>query len=147
MNGQQAALFDMDPVPQPEPEPPVSATVRRTRRQAAMLARDVHPLASPLGYPLRLHAEAAPAGDRQAPGRRCGNCRFRQVLGHHDRSYPKCMTPGLASGETYEMLGPPRVSHGAATDVRAWWPACTDHDWGDGRLSPDAARWVPGVTA
>jgi hypothetical protein len=143
----QAALFDVTPAPRPDPGPPVSATVRRTRRQAAMLTRGVHPLAPPLGYPLRLHAEAAPTDGRGAPGRRCGNCRFREVLGHHDRSYAKCLAPGLLSAEAYKRLGPPRVSHSAATDVRAWWPACTDHDWGDGQLSPDAARSIPGVTA
>lgn len=43
----------------------------------------------------------------------------------------------------YERAGPPRVSSGAATDVRAWWSACADHEWGDPGLSPDAARCVP----
>jgi len=28
-------------------------------------------------------------------------------------------------------------------DCRGWWPACTDHSYGDPRTSGDAARWVP----
>jgi hypothetical protein len=139
----QPAMFDVEPLPAAEPDPPQSATVRRTRRQAAMLANRRHPLSSPLGYSLFLHAEAAPADDRDAPGRRCGNCRFRQILGHHDSRYPKCVAPGLMSADAYERLGPPRVSHGEATDVRAWWPGCKDHEWGDPALSPDSARSVP----
>ena len=142
----QDVLFGMEPVPA-EPQPKESATVRRTKRQAALLAARRHPLSSPMGSSLFLHAEAAPAGDRSAPGRRCGNCRFRQILGYHNRSYAKCMAPGLMSAEAYEQHGPPRVSHGEATDVRAWWPGCTDHDYGDPALSPDAARCIPGETS
>ena len=141
----QGALFDAGPPAIPAgPQPKESATVRRTRRQAALLAAGRHPLSSPMGVSLFLHAEAAPADDRTAPGRRCGNCRFRQILGHHSRSYAKCMAPGLMSAESYEQHGPPRVSHGEATDVRAWWPGCADHEYGDPGLSPDAARCVPG---
>lgn len=140
----QPTLFGATPVPA-EPRPKESPTVRRTKRQAAMLAAGYHPLGSPIGYPLRLHAEAAPAGDREAPGRRCGNCRFRRLTGWHDRSYAKCWSPGLMSAEAYERLGPPRVSHGEATDTRAWWPACVDHEYGDPKLSADAARCVPGA--
>jgi hypothetical protein len=52
------------------------------------------------------------------------------------RTYAKCV---IDEAKQY-----PRVSHGAGTDVRAWWPACKDHEWGD-PLSDDAARWVPDV--
>jgi hypothetical protein len=38
----------------------------------------------------------------------CGDCRHRLAAG---RTYPKC------------ELGP--ANRGAATDVRAWWPACS----------------------
>ena len=139
--GPQDALFDMEPVTPPAPET-ASATVRRTRRQAALLATGRHPLSSPMGISLWLHEEAAPADDRDAPGRRCGNCRFREVLGHHSRSYPKCLLPGPVTGT------PLRVSHSEASDVRAWWPACRSHEWGDPSVSRDAQRRVPeAVTA
>lgn len=133
----EPTLFDLD-VPVPEPEPKESATVRRTKRQAARLAQGVHPLTGS-----RLHEEAAPADDRTAPGRRCGNCRFRQVLRYHDKSYPKCVHPGGVSAEQLEKHGPPRVTHGEASDVKAFWSACPDHEWGDGKI-PDSMRWTPG---
>lgn len=136
----QPALFDMEGVPPPEPAPPESPTVRRTKRQAALLASGRHPLSSPMGISLYLHPEAAPSDDRDAAGRRCGNCRFREIIGHHSRSYPKCVWSG--NGET-----PRRASHGEATDCRAWWPGCLQHQWGDPKLSPDAARCVPGDEA
>lgn len=139
---EQAVLFGAEPVPA-EPQPKESPTVRRTKRQAALLAARRHPLSSPLGYSLWLHAEAAPADDRTADGRRCGNCRFRQTGTWHNRTYAKCYAPGLMDAAAYERSGPPRVSHSEATDVRAWWPACVDHDYGDPKLSPDAARCVP----
>ncbi len=120
----QAALFDVEPV-EIEPAEPLSATQRRTRRQAAFLAHGRHPLSSPMGVSIFLHAEAASADDRDAPGRRCGNCRWRQLMGHHERSYPKCYLPLPVSGT------PGRISNSEATDVRAWWPACTSHEWAD----------------
>lgn len=130
------ALFDLD-VPPAEPPIPESSGVRRTRRQAELLARGVHPLTGQ-----GLHAQAAPAGDRDALGRRCGNCRWREVLGYRTRSYAKCVHPGSLSASAYEEFGPPRVTHGEASDCRAYWPACRDHEPGDPRL-PDAMRWVP----
>ncbi len=109
-------LFDVPAEPEPEPAPTESATVRRTRRQAAMLAAGIHPLSAVLSVKLRLHAEAAPYGDRQADGRRCGNCRFRELLTWRSQTLPKC---------TYGA----RMTHGAASDVRAYWSACVDHQW------------------
>ena len=43
-------------------------------------------------------------------GRTCGTCTHRILRGRHS-TYPKC------------DRGP--ITNGAATDVRAWWPACT----------------------
>ncbi|MFJ8818186.1 hypothetical protein [Amycolatopsis thermoflava] len=85
---------------------------RRTERQGRYLASGVHPLTAALGHPVPLHAEAAPAASRTAPGRRCGSCRFRRP-----GEYPKCTAHDGA-----------RITRGAGTDVRAWWPACTDHE-------------------
>lgn len=114
-------LFDVEPTPPPPPAEKLSAERRRTIRQAEALARGRHPLGLALGCTIRLHDEAAPADDRTAPGRRCGNCKFRELFGYHTRSYAKC-----AVGYT-ERRGYPRITHGAGTDVRAWWPACRDH--------------------
>lgn len=137
------ALFDIDGYEPPTERVTESPGVRRTRRQLGLLARGLHPLSSPLGRPLPLHVEAAPHDDRSAPGRRCGNCRFRRVIGHRAGSYPKCVRPGDGqSAESYDLDGPPRVSHGEATDCRGWWSACRDHEPGD-RALPDGMRWVP----
>lgn len=116
----------------PEPAEKLSADRRRTQRQSEALATGRHPLGLALGWVLRLHPDAPTADDRAAAGPRCGSCWYREVLGHHNRSYGKCLAD---DGR--------RVSHGAGTDVRAWWPACRDYSPGDSRLSPDAARYVP----
>jgi len=117
----QIELFHVDPGLPAEPAEHESADQRRTRRQAELLASGRHPLSSPLGFPLPLHPDAAPAADRTAPGLRCGSCQFRQLLRHHDRVYGKCYLPGPVTGR------PVRVTNGAATDVRVWWPACRDY--------------------
>lgn len=139
-------LFDLDPTPAPEPEPKLSADRRRTQLQAQRLAVGIHPLSGVLGRHLPLHLGAAPADDADAAGRRCGSCRFRQLvaMGPSVKRWPKCMHPGSLSADQFERLGPPRASRSVASDVRAWWPACRDHDYGDPALGPDAARWVPG---
>lgn len=140
----QSALFDVDgsQIRTPEPQERLSADRSRTRRQAQAIENGRHPLGLALDWRLKLNPEAAPADDRRALGRRCGNCRFRQIFRYHDKPYPKCVHPGGFSAEQYERLGPPRVTHGAGTDVRAWWPGCTDHEPGD-RDVPDGMRWTP----
>lgn len=117
----EPALFDMEPIALPDVEPveKLSADRRRTLRQHADAAKGIHPLTR-----RRTHEDAA---------RTCGNCRFRQLVRWHNRSYPKC-----AFGD-----GWPRATHSGASDVRAWWPGCGDHEWGDSKVSPDAARCVP----
>ena len=138
-------LFEVDPtLVVPEPPKP-SADVRRRLGQYDTLAAGYHPLGvveSAFGG-LKLHEEAAPLNDRDAPGRRCGNCRFRAVLRYHRKAYGKCLFPGDSGADEIDLIGPPRVTHGAASDCRAWWPACTDHTYGDPGLSEDAARCVP----
>jgi hypothetical protein len=140
------------PLP-PDPEPPLSADRRRTKRQADDIAAGRHPLTrGPLHELASRHRDASsPKSDPFT----CGSCYFREVLDYHNHSYPKCMVPGPqrvyrkgSDGnwrwETVE--GAPRATHSAASDVRAWWPACTDYVPGD-RLSDDAARYIPEVGA
>jgi len=109
----EPTLFDVDPAPVPEPEPTLSADRRRTLRQKAAVANGRHPLTGGRAFP-----------DMGT----CGSCAHRILLRHHDRTWPKC------------GVGP--SSHSAATDVRAWWPACGRYEPGD-RISDDAARWTP----
>lgn len=124
------ALFgDEDPVAARLADPKLSAQQRRTTRQTRLLQLDQHPLGLALRWPLGLHAEAAPADDRDAPGRRCGNCAFRQLITWHNSTYPKCLY-GLPEGGGWGAA--PRATHGGGTDVRAWWPGCRDHEYEDG---------------
>lgn len=122
----ELSLFDVEPYHVPaansgdDPVERISADRRRAQRQAEALAGGWHPLAAS-GYKLRLHAGAPAARlDRNAPGLRCGGCRFRELLENHSRSYAKCLYPG----EPRPRTGYPRLTHGPATDIRAWWPAC-----------------------
>lgn len=113
----EAALFDMDPESPAGPEPKLSAGRRRTLRQMAALERGRHPLSLLHSVPLALHAEAPDPHDRSAAGPRCGTCLFRAPAtsnGWH--SFPKC---------DREIGGTkPYVTFSAASDCRAWWPAC-----------------------
>ena len=115
---QVLALFD---APEPvEPPPGLSADRRRTIRQAEAIRTGRHPLALVLAG-VRLHPDAprdATARDpleRVRSEVRCGSCVHRRTVSHGSRDYPKCEL-----GDGY------RNSHGAATDVRAWWPGCVD---------------------
>lgn len=115
--------------PTPDPAAGLSADQRRTLRQAANVAAGVHPLTrGPLHELASRHRDAtAPKDDPFT----CGSCWFREVIRYHNRTYAKC-TQGDGK----------RITHSAATDVRAWWPACPDYSPSD-RLSDDAARYVP----
>jgi hypothetical protein len=97
-------------------EPPereaLSAGQRLTRRQAEHIRQGIHPLT--LAYTLirPLHPDADRTRTADSPQNNtptCGSCDLRTTGG----GYPKCTEPSA-----------PR-SHGPATDVRAWWPACT----------------------
>jgi hypothetical protein len=86
---------ELEPTVAP-PAPKLSADRRRTLRQKADIARGVHPLTKlPLLKP---------------EGHTCGDCAHRIAGHHHNRSYPKCDQHGF--------------THSAASDCRAWWPAC-----------------------
>lgn len=129
-----------DPDPQPAlalalaldldtPQQPQTPAQTLRARQAARIAAGAHPLATD-GASLRLHPQAGSQG-----GPTCGTCAHRGTLGGHARAWPKCLygaTETPIPPERQQRHGPkititmPRVTHGAATDVRAWWPACTD---------------------
>lgn len=103
-----------------EPPPAESPDQRRTRRQREAIAHGVHPLALVLRR-VTLHPDAPrPTGPHNNdPGPRCGDCAHRTPVNRGtSSSYPKC---------TYGGHPWPRATGSAATDVRAWWPACTDH--------------------
>ena len=95
-------LFELEPVFQPDPPPTAGAKMRA--RQQRRIDRGGHPLNH---QPLLI-----------GPSLTCGDCRFREVLRYHTRSYPKC-----AKG--------PRT-HGPGTDVKASWPACVLFERADG---------------
>lgn len=143
IHDEQGALFGMDAVVVPIPKS-LSPDRRRTLRQAEAIARGLHPLA--LVFPwvrmLPTADRSAQASDGKSLPERCGSCRLRQVFSYHNRSYAKCLAPDSASAAEYERQ-PPRMSHSSASDVRAWWPACTSYEPGDPALSPDAARSIP----
>lgn len=129
----QSSLFDAAPYDTAAPlgggpTQKISADRRRTLRQAAAIARGQHPLSLVITG-IRVHPDADPArtatkdntADRPL---RCGTCLHRE----HVRSFPKC----VIAAPTYPNGNPahehaPRFSHGGSTDVRSWWPACTDH--------------------
>lgn len=95
----QASLFpDLQPT-ELEPVERLSPDRRRTRRQRDAIAAGRHPLT---GGPIN-HAGT------------CGTCQHR-MAGGQDR-YPKCLLKGPDDRYLY-------VTSGAATDCRAWWPAC-----------------------
>lgn len=142
------ALFPDDALrvaPDPN-EPKLTYGERQRRRQAALIANGYHPLAGPLRNRLRLHPDTDRAQRREDPqsGPTCGTCAFRVLLGGHAKPYPKCVFGTFTTPITDEqrrtfplLLGrtpagavhthQPRVTASDATDVRAWWPACTDY--------------------
>jgi hypothetical protein len=97
----------------PEPlivfeKPQRSAGQRMTERQAQDVREGRHPLTR---GPLHHQADmGARKGDPTGLMFRCGSCIHRVSLNHHGEHWPKC---DLAT-----------ITHGQASDVRAWWPAC-----------------------
>lgn len=97
-------LFDVDAPGDP------GRGERRQRLIAARIARGVHPLGNVL-----LHPDAARGRDGE--GLRCGTCQWRRTAQYHDKRYAKCWYgDGI------------RVSHSESSDIRSWWPACTDYE-------------------
>lgn len=106
--------------------PPLTQDQRRTERQAVCITAGGHPLGLVLG-PHAVHRHPATRDQlytRNDPARRpftCGTCIHRQVVTWRAGAYPKCWVPIDGRDDT-------RATHGASTDVRAWWPACTLHE-------------------
>lgn len=138
-------------------QPDETAGARLRRRQAGQIASGYHPLALATKT-LRLHPDAPrPLSREQADAYggpaaypSCGTCRFRVLFGGHARPYPKCVFGKVDRDMDDEELAArsplqvrfgvrrvyrvPRASHSEATDVRAWWPGCTDWEpYGDER--------------
>lgn len=150
----EPGLFDSTPFYVAPPEPPpsaaegLSADRRRTLRQREDIAAGRHPLTRGPLHELSLGAHAQP-GDKGLPFT-CGSCSFRELIDYHNRTYPKCLrdlTYGGHDAATVRLDQVKNATHGTATDVRAWWPACTGYEAGDHGLSPDAARSIPGGDA
>ena len=129
----QTVLFaGFDPEPPAEQER-MSADRRRTERQKQAIRAGLHPLGVTLRTYLPLHPDApADPFDPTSPGARCGNCHFRVLAEWNSRTWPKCAAgvPDSAVGASggVPLDQAPRVSHGAGTDIRAWWPGCRDHE-------------------
>lgn len=135
-----ATGYRADPAPPPAK---VSPDVRRRQRQQQAIGAGSHPLSAALGYHIRLHPDAPRGDDRKAPGPRCGTCWYRRSISTNgNRAWPKCLYGATNETDTEPAVAP-RVSHGAGTDVRRWWPACADHSPGDPGVSADAARCTP----
>lgn len=98
-------------MPEPSPvfeAPKRSVGQRLTERQAKDIKAGIHPLTGSM-----IHDLADTTARRSDPPNlmyRCGSCVHRVLMRHHDYTYPKCDLTVM--------------THGAATDVRAWWPAC-----------------------
>ena len=161
-----AQILDLfgDPVAEPiDPVPgePHNARLTPNRRRRTDIVADriavgKHPLTNG-----PLHPEASRDRDNTSSGDdpfTCGSCMHRGSVGHHTRSYPKCLIPGpgatenpppealydrerdepdrdgrkaLARSLAYSAWYArryPRVSRSDATDVRAWWPACPAYE-------------------
>lgn len=88
----------------------VSAGRRLAERQARDIRSGHHPLT---GGPLHEQADrTAHPGDPRSLLYRCGTCAHRVGV------------QSFESGKTYPKCDISKMSRGAATDVRSWWPAC-----------------------
>lgn len=107
-----------DLVPDPGPPPDTRSAGQRQRdRMANAIRSGQHPLSVALDRTIRLHPDA----QRQlitTDGPRCGTCQLRGLVAGGNRAFPKCHAADT---------GRHRITHGSGTDVRASWPACTDH--------------------
>lgn len=109
----------MTPTPEPAPADKLSADRRRTERQRLLISRGQHPLGF-LGV-TRNPKTRGLSYERTDPAGRdftCGSCKFRETSRPGARTIAKCVW--TSDGKWF-----PRVTSSVASDVRAWWPACT----------------------
>lgn len=101
------------------PVPAAAKPASLKDRQAGKIAAGEHPLSWVGDFPKRV--PLAPAGTGT-----CGTCAHKMRPHHHGRAYPKCAAGAFRSpdGNGFREAWP-RASHSEATDIRAWWPACT----------------------
>ena len=115
---EDVALFPgFDPPPALDEPEKLSADRRRTLRQASLVAAGVHPLTGNAIHPYASR-DAAPGGGLRKP-LTCGGCAH---LDGNGWGYLKCYLPG-PNGKPIPAL----MSHGPASDIRRWWPACPDY--------------------
>lgn len=93
----------------------MSAGQRLTRRQQQDVSNGVHPLTHGPLHPEASTMRSSTSGSKDPFT--CGTCVHRvHQHGGGGGDYPKC-----------DALGPKALTHSAATDVRAWWPACREY--------------------
>lgn len=127
------ALFELPEQPAAaaaEDAPKLSAGTRLKQRQAAAIARGIHPLGLVRPH-LAIHPDAQPFPATQANADqrpiRCGTCIFR-----NPGQFAKCefgpviRTRKWPDSREYTWREFPRAAHSLATDIRSWWPGCTD---------------------
>jgi hypothetical protein len=122
-------LFPADPYRAvPPPADDRNSGQKRRDRQALRIAVGLHPLSID-GMKIPLHSDVPRTATKDDDGAypRCGTCQFRVLLDHHTRRYPKCIV-GVPVLIPFSRISSARISHGADTDVRAWWPACRDYE-------------------
>ena len=116
---------------EPAPQDWRSRAQRRRDRQAAAIDLGQHPLSVALGISIPLISATRDGVDLVRPS--CGDCAFRRSVSGGHRSFPKCTAHPVErsrvdeDGRTWTWHEYPRVTHGEGTDVRGWWPACTDY--------------------
>jgi len=118
----EPSLFDAEEFRVDVPEvPKLSPSQRLKARQAEKIAAGEHPLSNVGDIPKRVLL--APAGTGT-----CGTCVHKLRPHHHGRAYPKCAAGAFRdpAGSGFREVWP-RAAHSESTDVRAWWPACTDY--------------------
>lgn len=101
------------------PRVPKTGHAGRVRRQRRTFALGFHPVGNPHGISLRLHPQAPGVDERDAPGPRCGQCRFWVLLSGH-RTHKCTRAP-----HAYAARG---LQRGRGTAVAGWWPGCVDFE-------------------
>lgn len=94
-----------------------------TRRAAVRIGEGLHPLEN-VQPGLKLHADASTDPEDKTTGPRCKTCMFAVAVRWHGKPFRKCAF-GRPAGRSLNAA--PRASHSEATDLRLWWPACTDY--------------------